>query len=197
MDVPQVDEVVVAHLADASHAGARSLADDPVRATGERANGRQGCRDDGPGGVGDRGRRLRRCANRRFALSPSTSAGGLSSAATSAARSFLARHKTSLGRDTKAVTCRSDCSSCDQRSTHGGKLEVNDTTCPWCETDLVLRVVGDEQTCRGMRHDVVLRRRARRRRAVRSRPDGLRRPLRASSRRLSSALRPRRSWSRR
>lgn len=24
---------------------------------------------------------------------------------------------------------------------------MNDVTCPWCETDLVLRVVGDEQTC--------------------------------------------------
>jgi hypothetical protein len=25
--------------------------------------------------------------------------------------------------------------------------EMNDTTCPWCEAELVLRVVGDEQSC--------------------------------------------------
>jgi len=24
---------------------------------------------------------------------------------------------------------------------------MNDTTCPWCETDLVLHLVSDEQTC--------------------------------------------------
>ena len=24
---------------------------------------------------------------------------------------------------------------------------MNDTTCPWCEADLVLRVAEDEQTC--------------------------------------------------
>jgi hypothetical protein len=24
---------------------------------------------------------------------------------------------------------------------------MNDTTCPWCETELVLHLVGDEQTC--------------------------------------------------
>ena len=24
---------------------------------------------------------------------------------------------------------------------------MNDTTCPWCEAELVLRVVGDEQSC--------------------------------------------------
>jgi hypothetical protein len=24
---------------------------------------------------------------------------------------------------------------------------VNDMTCPWCEADLVLRVVADEQSC--------------------------------------------------
>jgi len=24
---------------------------------------------------------------------------------------------------------------------------MNDTTCPWCEAELVLRVVGEEQSC--------------------------------------------------
>lgn len=24
---------------------------------------------------------------------------------------------------------------------------MNDTNCPWCETELVLRLVGDEQMC--------------------------------------------------
>jgi hypothetical protein len=24
---------------------------------------------------------------------------------------------------------------------------MEDMTCPWCDTDLVLRVVGDDQTC--------------------------------------------------
>jgi ribosomal protein L37AE/L43A len=28
------------------------------------------------------------------------------------------------------------------------EVTMNDTTCPWCETELVLRLVGDEQTCR-------------------------------------------------
>jgi RNase P subunit RPR2 len=27
------------------------------------------------------------------------------------------------------------------------EAEMNDVTCPWCATELVLRVVGDEQTC--------------------------------------------------
>ena len=26
-------------------------------------------------------------------------------------------------------------------------MKMNDTTCPWCETDLVLRLAADEQTC--------------------------------------------------
>lgn len=26
-------------------------------------------------------------------------------------------------------------------------FEMNDTSCPWCEADLVLRVIDDEQTC--------------------------------------------------
>lgn len=27
------------------------------------------------------------------------------------------------------------------------EAEMSDLTCPWCETDLVLSVVADEQTC--------------------------------------------------
>ena len=27
------------------------------------------------------------------------------------------------------------------------QMKVNDTTCPWCEADLVLRRTADEQTC--------------------------------------------------
>ena len=27
------------------------------------------------------------------------------------------------------------------------RFEMNDTSCPWCEADLVLYLVGDEQTC--------------------------------------------------
>jgi len=27
------------------------------------------------------------------------------------------------------------------------EVAMNDTTCPWCEAELVLRVVGDEQSC--------------------------------------------------
>ena len=27
------------------------------------------------------------------------------------------------------------------------EVQMNDMTCPWCETDLVLRLVSDEQTC--------------------------------------------------
>jgi transposase-like protein len=27
------------------------------------------------------------------------------------------------------------------------RFEMNDMSCPWCEADLVLRVISDEQTC--------------------------------------------------
>jgi hypothetical protein len=27
------------------------------------------------------------------------------------------------------------------------EAKMNDVTCPWCETELVLRLIGEEQTC--------------------------------------------------
>ena len=27
------------------------------------------------------------------------------------------------------------------------EVEMNDVSCPWCEAELVLRLVGDDQTC--------------------------------------------------
>jgi hypothetical protein len=27
------------------------------------------------------------------------------------------------------------------------ETRMNDVTCPWCETELVLRLIGEEQTC--------------------------------------------------
>ena len=27
------------------------------------------------------------------------------------------------------------------------EAKMNDFTCPWCETELVLRLIGEEQTC--------------------------------------------------